>query len=482
MSILTLGGTVGRRTLSIVFAVLAVLAVGVLGALLPVQQATYRPSPLPLAGRTSFTCTTSPEAAAVATLSAVAIRQAPGRQGTLTGTPVEADAAAVRLTEQGKAVLVPAPVRPVVLSGEGVMATAASAMMFSQAGSGTLRGVMAAPCTPPNTEHWFVGVGASADHRTELILTNPDDGQAEVDLRFYGQTGIVVVPGSPGLIIEGRTSRTVVLESLVQVEGPLTVAVRASEGRVSAMALDRRSRAVEPQGADWQSSSVAPTTSMVLPGVPEGAGARDLVVVNPGTERAEVGVEVLGIEGPFAPIGAETLVLPPETTASVGLTPGLAEQSGSIRLTSSQPVTAAVHSVSAREGARPDIAVQPAVAPMSRTGVVALAMVTKADSEFTLSNGGETEAQVSFEVLSYDGVRLRSDDLVLIGGGTATRRLTSPAPAYLVVRTPPDSAVYGSLTYTWPTGGIAGLASVPLTSPDLSGRAPQVTFDPGLGQ
>ena len=46
---------------------------------------------------------------------------------------------------------------------------------------------------------------------------------------------------------------------------------------------------------------------MVLPGVPEGAGARELVVVNPGSERAEVGVEVLGIEGPFAPIGAETL-------------------------------------------------------------------------------------------------------------------------------------------------------------------------------
>ncbi len=482
MSILTRGDAVGRRTLSVAIAVLAVFAIGLIGTVLPAQQATYRPSPLPLAGRTSSTCTTSPEPAARATLSAVAVRQAPGRQGTLTGTPVAADKAAVRLTEQGKAVQVSAPPRPVIVTGEGVMATAASAMVFSQATSGSLRGLMAAPCTPPSTEHWFVGVGASADHRTELILTNPDDGQAEVDLRFYGQTGVVVVPGSPGLIIDGRSSRTVTLESLVEVEGPLTVAVRASEGRVSAMALDRRSRTVEPAGADWQSSSVAPTTSMVVPGVPEGAGARDLVVVNPGTERAEVRVEVLGIEGPFAPIGAETLVIPPETSASVGLTPGLAEQSGSIRLISTQPVTAAVHSVSSVDGARPDIAVQPAVAPVSRTGVVALAVAAGADSELTLSNGGETEAQVSFEVLSYDGVRLRSDDLVLIGGGTATRRLTSPAPAYLVVRIPPDASVYGSLTYTSPIGGVAGLASVPITSPDLASRAPQITFQPGLGQ
>ncbi len=325
------------------------------------------------------------------------------------------------------------------------MATAATAMMFSQARSGSLSGLMAAPCTPPNTEHWFVGVGASADYRTELVLTNPDDGQAEVDLRFYGRNGIVVVPGSPGLIIDGRTSRTVSLQSLVEVEGPLTVSVRASEGRVSAMALDRRSAGTQPQGADWQSSSVSPTATMIIPGVPEGAGARELVVANPGPDRAEVGVEVLGIEGAFAPIGAETLVVPPESTASVGLTGGLAGQSGSIRLTSTQPVTAAVHAVSSVQGARPDLSVQPAVAPLSRTGVVALASIEGVDAEFVLSNGGAEEAQLSFEVLSYEGVRLRTDDVTLIGGGTSSRRITSPAPAYLVVRAPPDAAIFGSV-------------------------------------
>ena len=325
-------------------------------------------------------------------------------------------------------------------------------------------------------------MGASADYRTELVLTNPDDGQAEVDLRFYGRNGIVVVPGSPGLIIDGRTSRTVSLQSLVEVEGPLTVSVRAGEGRVSAMALDRRSAGTQPQGADWQSSSVSPTATMIIPGVPEGAGARELVVANPGPTRAEVGVEVLGIEGAFAPIGAETLVVPPESTASVGLTGGLAGQSGSIRLTSTQPVTAAAHAVSSVQGSRPDLAVQPAVAALSRTGVVALASVEGVDAEFVLSNGGTEEAQLSFEVLSYEGVRLRTDDVTLIGGGSSSRRITSPAPAYLVVRAPPDAAIFGSVSYRWSTGNVAGLASVPVSSPDLTGRAPRVAFDPALGQ
>lgn len=475
-------GWEGRRWLTVALALLAVLLVGLVGNLLPTQSAAFRPSPQPLAGRTSSTCTTSAEPSATATLAAVAVRQAPGRRGTLTGVPVGTLAASITLTEQGKARSLAAPKGPVILEGEGIMATAASAMMFSQARSGSLTGLMAAPCTPPNTEHWFVGVGASADYRTELVLTNPDDGQAEVDLRFYGRSGIVVVPGSPGLIIDGRTSRTVSLQSLVEVEGPLTVSVRASEGRVSAMALDRRSTGTQPQGADWQSSSVAPTATMIVPGVLEGTGARELVVANPGPDRAEVGIEVLGIEGAFAPTGAETLVVPPESTASVGLTGGLAGQAGSIRLTSTQPVTAAAHAVSSVQGSRPDLSVQPAVTAFSRTGVVALASIEGVDAEFVLSNGGAEDVQLSFEVLSYEGVRLRTDDVTLIGGGTSSRRITLPAPAYLVVRAPPDAAIFGSVGYRWSTGNVAGIASVPVTSPDLAGRAPHVRFDPELGQ
>ena len=96
-------GRAARRWLTVAIAVLAVLLVGLGGTLLPIQSAAFRPSPQPLAGRTSSTCTTSPEPAATATLAAVAVRQAPGREGTLTGIPVGTEAASITLTEQGKA-------------------------------------------------------------------------------------------------------------------------------------------------------------------------------------------------------------------------------------------------------------------------------------------------------------------------------------------------------------------------------------------
>lgn len=475
-------GSARRRTLTVVVALAAIIALAFAGSLLPVQTAAYRSSPPPIVGRTSVICTPAVDRDARADLAVAAVRQAPGREGSVTARQVGGGDFTLRLTEQGTAALLPGPARPLIMTGEGVMATAAGAMMFSRATEGSLTGLMAAPCTAPNTEHWFVAVGARGDHRTDLVLTNPDEGAAEVDLRFYGRAGLVVVPGSPGLVIAGRSSRTVSLQSLVQVQGPLTVAVRAGEGRVSAIALDRRSDGSDPRGADWQPGSVAPTGNLVIPGVPEGAGRRELVVVNPGTERAEVSVELLGVEGAFAPVGAEELVVPPESTATVDLGPGLAQQAGSVRLTSAMPVTAAVEALSSVPNEVSDLAIQPAVASINRTGVVPLATAQDVDSEFTLSNGGTEPAQIGFEVFSYSGVSLRTDDIVLVPGGSVSRRLTSPAPAFLVVRVPSGSAVYGGLTYANSARRVAGLATIPIISPDLAGSAPQASFDPALGQ
>ena len=57
----------------------------------------------------------------------MATRQAPGREGRLTGTPLGADKAGLIITEQGKAKQLLSVDAPVVMDGVGVMATASSA-------------------------------------------------------------------------------------------------------------------------------------------------------------------------------------------------------------------------------------------------------------------------------------------------------------------------------------------------------------------
>ena len=477
-------GPTRRRVVVVALALLGLLLVGAGGTVVDAAAPTFRPTRIPLVGRTTTICnvTKPPSGQATARVAAVVSRQAPGREGKLTGTPLGAKEASLTITEQGKAKQVMAVETPVVMTGVGVMATASSAAAFSEASAGVDAGLMGAPCLAAGTSHWFTGLGASDADRTELILTNADDAQAQVDLRYYGRAGRVVVPGSPGLVIDARSSRTVSLSSLVKVEGPLGLAVQAGQGRVTAVAKRTRTEDLKPVGVDWQVPTVAPALSLAIPGVPEDEGARELVMTNPGTERASVTVQVLGLQGPYAPSGAETLDIPAESSAAVDLEPGLAGEAGAVKLVSDQPVTGAVISTSKRDGAQADIAVQSGSVPLVRTGVSALATTRSGNSELVLSNSGTKDTPVSFEVLSFDGVVLRTDDVLLGPDSTATRRLTSTPPSYLVVRVPDGSSVVGGVVLVQPEGSVAGLTTIPLTSPDVASRAPRTQLDPSVGR
>ena len=227
---------------------------------------------------------------------------------------------------------------------------------------------------------------------------------------------------------------------------------------------------------------MAPARSVVIPGIPEGAGTRTLVVANPGSNRATVSVNVLGVDGAFAPAGAEKLEVPPESTAEISVAPGLAGAAAGIQLTSDQPVTGSVISEAIGTDALPDLAVQSATAPIVRTGVVPLVHLDKTEAELVLSNGGDDDVALSFDVYGYDGVKIDDDDVLLVPHATATRRLDVGEAAYLVVSVPAGASVVGGVTFLASSGGIAGVATVPVTSPDVASRAPQVEFDPSVGR
>jgi hypothetical protein len=443
-------------------------------------------SRIPLIGRTTTICTNpappSGEPRGKTEVSAVSIREVPDRTGLLTGSTLRSKPLELKLTAPGKGAQLPGVTSTVMISADGVMASASSAVIVGDVLEGPEAGLKAAPCLAPATSHWFAGLTASDADRTDLILTNPDDAQAQVDLRFFGQSGRVAVPGSPGIVIGAHESRTVSLSSLVEAEGALSVAVQASQGRITAVAKRTQTVQLKRAGVDWQLPSATPSSVVVIPGIPEDPGSRQLVVANPSQTRASVAVQVLGLQGPYEPAEAGSLDVPPESTATVNLEKGLAGQAGSVKLTSNVPVTGSVISTSHRGGAAPDLAVQSAAVPLIGTGVSALATSNIADSVLVVSNSGDDDAQISFEVLSYDGVRLRTVDTVLGPNTTATRRLNSPAPSYVVVKVPPGSSVVGGVVLTQSNRNVAGLATIPLSSPDLSSRAPATRPDSAAGR
>ena len=299
--------TLGRRAVSLLAAAAGLVLIGGGGSLLGAQSATTASNRVALVGRTTYVCTVSKDHDSRVSVGAVAVRREPERQGELRAEPLSGGKAELEITEQGKGKIYAEPDGTVLVSAGGVMATGASAAVLGSATTGDQAGLMAAPCSPPTTLHWFPGVGTSDTDKTQLILTNPDDAQAVVDLRFFGRRGRVAVPGSPGIAVRGHSTRTISISALVQTDGPLSVAIRTSSGRVAAVARDLRRYKQEPAGADWQLGAAAPATSAVIPAIPDGDGVRRLVVTNPGTSRAAVTISALGIQGAFAPAGAESL-------------------------------------------------------------------------------------------------------------------------------------------------------------------------------
>ncbi|HEY6812914.1 MAG TPA: DUF5719 family protein [Propionibacteriaceae bacterium] len=476
-----------RRAVALGAALLAVLLLLGAGMVFGQEAPASNTNRAPLVGRTTTICTTSAtpkgEPDRQTEVSAVAIREAPDRPGSLTGSTLESKSTRLKITQQGKGKQLTGVTSPLVVAGEGAMATTSTAVIVGNVGEGQEAGLRAAPCLAPATLHWFSGLGATDDDRTELILTNPDDAQAQVDLRFYGRSGRVPVPGSPGRVIRAHESLSVSLSGLVPADGPLSVAVQATQGRVTAVAERAQSDQMKPAGVDWQIPSAVPSPVVVIPGIPGDAGRRELVVTNPGNSRATVGVQVLGFQGPYEPSGAGSLDVAAESTATVNLAGGLAGEAASIKLTSNVPVTGAVISTSQRRGAAADLAVQSGAVPLIGTGVSALATSNGAESELIVSNAGESDAQITFEVLSYDGVTLRTADLLLGPNSTATRRLNSTAPSYVMVKVPDGSSVFGGLVATQPNRReVAGLATIPLVSADLASRAPATRPDYSVGQ
>jgi hypothetical protein len=402
--------------------------------------------------------------------------------GRATLAPLAGGQDGVTVDRQGRGATLERAGSPVLLQAEGSIAPTAVGGVLSSVDDGPEAGLEAAPCLAATTTAWLPGIASGPSDRTELVLSNPDDAGATVDLTFYGRNGRVAVPGSTGGDVGPRSSRAISLSGLVDAEGPLTVEVEATSGRVTAAARRIRAADDKPAGADWVVPAAAPATQVVVPAVPGDDGTRELVVTNPGQLRTSVRVSVLGLQGPFAPAGAETLDLAPQSTGTVQLADGLAGTGSGVALTSDQPVTAAVVSTSSRSDAQPDIAVQPASPALVRSGAVAVATARDTDAELVLSNVATTDVSVSFSLRSLDGVEVRGGDILLAAGGSATRRLNAPGDGYVVVTVPDDSSVTGGVDLSQGDGRVAGLASVPLVSPDTSGPPPVVEQDPGAGR
>lgn len=449
--------------------VAAVAAAAVSATLLPAASPPVVPTP-PDNARLTVLCPSFDSATAFTRVAAAAV--GPGLRTATLSDPGTVDEPAGVAVLAGRS-------QPVLVSGR--RDTTFGAVSLVRAANGPDRGLSAVTCESPATERWFTGVRIEQDAQADLVLVNTDSTDASVDVTIFGPDGRVPSPGSRGLVVEAQGARSVPLGVLASVEGPVTLLVESSQGRVAATLRQRLWDGPDPRGADWIPAAAPPATDLVVAGIAAGEGERELVVSNPGDRTASVAVELLSDVGRSALAGVENLEIPAGATRAFDLGPGLAGQFAGLRLISAQPVTAAVRQASVTSRTQRDPAWAVALRPIGPDGLWPVPASTDATSTLLLSNPADVEQTVTVTL----GNQLGGPGQVVaqrVPAG-ATVQLPIPEAETSVIRVQAeDTQVRGAIVVTGRIGSIRGLAVVGLVASQSAATAvPPVGFDPHAG-
>jgi hypothetical protein len=303
------------------------------------------------------------------------------------------------------------------------------------------------PCPEPRARWWFVGAGAATvSHDTVLTITNPRAGQAVLDLDVRGSEGPVQGPGLHGITIPAGESKVIDLAKAAPAIGDLSVNIVAKRGLVSVSAADRFAPGVVGKAVqEWLPGQLLPSTVVTMTGLPAKPDRATLVVANPRQVAAIVNVELIGPGGTFAPKENPTITVPPDSVASVSIESAFNGDPLAVKVSSDQPVTAAVRTVTGD-----DVAFATGVRPVRGTTAFA---VPSGTADLVLSSVGP-ESSVSVTAFAASGKKL-SDALVKVPkASSVASRLPAQTRYVRLVAESPD-AVAG-FTVSDPSGIATG--------------------------
>ncbi|MFT4211455.1 MAG: DUF5719 family protein [Microbacterium sp.] len=168
-----------------------------------------------------------------------------------------------------------------------------------------LRGFAASACRPAQMESWLVGGSTATGSADLVLLSNPGDVPATVDLTVYGAQGAQTPTGATGIVVAPGTQRIVALAGIVVGEQAPAVRVTATGAPVTAVLQSSITRTLLPGGVDQIAATSAADTELVIPGVvvtdsavaSADAGATTLVRLLSAQTDTEANVTVAAVDG-----------------------------------------------------------------------------------------------------------------------------------------------------------------------------------------
>lgn len=248
-------------------------------------------------------------------------------------------------TAQVKVLRLPVNKDSLVITSEGVTPVVWQSRSGSWAGG--------ALCVAPASSQWFVGGAADVTTRGRLIVVNSGLSDAVVDVESFTENG-----KQPLRTINVSSKNYVVipLDSIAPGDKTLTVHVAPRSGRVNAFMIDEQGKGLKALGGDLVNASTAASKSVVIPAIPNQnsrntpALPHTLRVLAPSDVDASITVEVLSGDGVFVPVGLNARSITAGTVTEFKLDPNITSKVMAVRITSTEPVVAAVKSTTVVTG------------------------------------------------------------------------------------------------------------------------------------
>lgn len=130
-----------------------------------------------------------------------------------------------------------------------------------------LAGFAAAGCIKQGSDTWLVGGATTTGRTTLLLLTNPSSVDSEVNVEVYSEKGLQDVSSGNRLLVPAGGQQVLSIAGLASGLTSPVVHVSSEGGRVTAQLQESVVRTLTPGGVDVFTGSVAPSTSLVIPGV-----------------------------------------------------------------------------------------------------------------------------------------------------------------------------------------------------------------------
>jgi hypothetical protein len=293
------------------------------------------------------------------------------------------------------------------VTGNGSMAQAMEAELADTTGMASVR------CGAPGSDLWFVGPGQqNGASKISLDLMNVDSLAASVDVSVITDAGQSQAGNDTGITVPAHQTVTESLSSVANGSSVVAIEVHTSIGRVAADVSESSSGGP----ASWLPGTAAPSTRLVIPGVPPSGSAAVLFVADPGDSSAKVTVTAITPQQDFQPFGKQSVDLPGQSASSVALSP-LGGTTAALEITSNVPVVAGV--VVPGSAATEATATAAATAATAPTGTAATAPISQQAVIAGNTSGSGLAASV---VLSAPGAagRARLTEIAPVKGASGS--------------------------------------------------------------